>query len=53
MPTKDFIEWPYVALLAAIGLMAAQALHLLSAWVAYVVLGALWIGFAVWSKTHR
>ena len=30
--------------------MAAQALHLLSAWVAYVVLGALWIGFAVWSK---
>ena len=53
MPAKDRIEWPYLALLVGIVLMVAAALHLLSPWVAYVILGALWIGFAMWSKTHR
>ena len=53
VPTKDRIEWPYVVLLIGIGVMVAAALHLLSAWVAYVILGALWVGFAIWSKTHR
>ena len=41
VPTKDYIEWPYVALLVAIVLMIASAVHLLSAWVAYVIFGAL------------
>lgn len=53
VPTKDFIEWPYVVLLVSIVLMVAGALHLLSSWVAYLVFGVLWIGFAIWSKTHR
>ena len=53
MPTKDRIEWPYVVLLVGIVLMVAGALHLLSTWVAYVIFGALWVGFAIWSKTHR
>jgi hypothetical protein len=53
VPTKYHIEWPYVVLLVGIGVMVAAALHLLSAWVAYVIFGALWVGFAIWSKTHR
>ena len=53
MPTKDRIEWPYVALLIGIILMVAAALHLFSAWVAFMILGALWVGFAIWSKTHQ
>ena len=53
MPTKNRIEWPYVALLIGIVLMVAAAAHLLSAWVAYVILGTLWIGFAIWPKTRR
>ena len=53
MPIKNHIEWPYVALLVAIVLMIAAAAHLLSAWVAYVILAVLWIGFAIWPKTHR
>jgi hypothetical protein len=53
VPTKDHIEWPYVALLVAIVLMVAAAAHLLSAWVAFVIFGALWVGFAIWSKTNR
>jgi hypothetical protein len=53
VPTKDRIEWPYVVLLIGIGVMVAAALHLLSAWVAYVIFGALWVGFAIWSKTHQ
>ena len=53
MPTRDRIEWPYVVLLVGIVLMVAGALHLLSAWVAYVIFGALWVGFAIWSKDHR
>ena len=53
MPTKDRIEWPYVVLLVGIVVMVASALHLLSAWFAYVIFGALWLGFAIWSKTHR
>jgi len=51
--TKDYIEWPYVALLVAIVLMVAAAAHLLSAWLAFVSFGALWVGFAIWSKTNR
>ena len=53
MPTKDRIERPHVVLLVGIVLMVAGALHLLSAWVAYVIFGALWVGFAMWSKGHR
>ena len=53
VPTKDQIEWPYVALLVAIVLMIAAAFHLLSSWVAYVIFAVLWIGFAIWPKTHR
>ena len=53
MPAKDRIEWPYVVLLVGIVLMVAAATHLLSAWVAYVIFGVLWIGFAIWSKIHR
>jgi hypothetical protein len=33
VPAKDRIEWPYMALLVAIVVMVAAALHLLSAWV--------------------
>ncbi len=43
MPTKDRIEWPYVVLLVGIVVMVAATLHLLSAWVAYVIFGALWV----------
>jgi hypothetical protein len=50
MPTKDHIEWPYVTLLVGIVMMVAAAAHLLSAWVALVIFGALWVGFAIWSK---
>ena len=53
MPAKDRIEWPYVALLVGIVLMVAAAAHLLSAWVAYVIFAALWIGFAIWSEIQR
>lgn len=53
MPAKDRIEWPYVVLLVGIVLMVAGALHLLSAWVAYVIFAVLWLGFAIWPKTHR
>jgi hypothetical protein len=53
MPAKGRIEWPYVALLTAIVLMVAAAAHLLSGWIAYVIFGVLWVGFAIWSKTHR
>ena len=53
MPTKDRIERPHVVLLVGIVLMVAGALHLLSAWVAFVIFAVLWIGFAIWPKTHR
>jgi hypothetical protein len=53
MPTKGRIEWPYVTLLIAIVLMVAVALHLLSTWVALVIVAVLWIGFAIWPNTHR
>jgi hypothetical protein len=53
VPAKDRIEWPYAALLVGIVLMVAAALHLLSAWVAYLIFGVLWIGFAIWSEGHR
>ncbi len=53
MPTKDRIEWPYVVLLVGIVVMVAAALHLLSAWVAFLIFAVLWVGFAIWSKTHR
>ena len=53
VPTKDRIEWPYVALLVGIVVMVAAAAHLLAAWIAYVIFGVLWVGFAIWSKTHR
>jgi hypothetical protein len=53
VPTKDRIEWPYVVLLVGVVLMVAAALHLLSVWVAYVIFGALWVGFAIWPKGHR
>lgn len=53
MPAKGRLEWPYVALLIAIVLMVAAALHLLSVWVAYVIFALLWVGFAIWPKTHR
>ena len=52
VPTKDRIEWSYLALLVAIVLMIAAAAHLLSPWVAYVIFAVLGIGFAIWSKTH-
>ena len=52
MPAKDHIEWPYVALLIAMVLMVAAAVHLLSTWVAFVIFDALWIGFAIWSKNR-
>jgi hypothetical protein len=52
MPAKGRIEWPYVALLIGIVLMIAAAAHLLSAWVAFVIFGALWV-FVMWSQTHR
>ena len=50
VPTKDRIEWPYVVLLVGIVVMVAAALHLLSAWVAFVIFALLWVGFAIWSK---
>jgi len=53
MPTKDRIEWPCVVLLIGIVVMVAAALHLLSAWVAFVTFALLWVGFAIWSKDHR
>jgi hypothetical protein len=53
MPAKGRIEWPYVALLVAIVVMVAAALHLLSTWVAFVIFAVLWIGFATWPKSHR
>ena len=51
MPAKDQIGWPYVALVAAIVMMIAGTAHLLPAWVAFVIFGALWV-FVMWSKTH-
>ena len=53
MPTKDRIDWPYVTLLLAIVLVIAAALHLLSAWIAFVIFAVLWVGFRIWPKTHR
>ena len=53
MPAKDYLEWPYVVLQIGIVLMVAAALHLLSVWVAYVIFGVLWVGFAIWSEIHR
>jgi hypothetical protein len=53
VPAKDHIEWPYVALLVGIVVMVAAALHLLAAWVAYVIFAVLWIGFAIGPKGHR
>jgi hypothetical protein len=53
VPTKSRIEWPYVALLVGLVVMVAAALHLLSAWVAYVIFAVLWIGFAIGPKGHR
>jgi hypothetical protein len=53
VPTKGRIDWPYVALPVAIVVMVASALHLLSAWVAYVIFAVSWIGFVIWPKTHR
>jgi hypothetical protein len=53
VPTKDHIEWPYVVLLVGIVVMVAGALHLLSAWVAFVIFAVLWVGFAIWHKSHR
>jgi hypothetical protein len=52
VPTKDHIEWSYVVLLVGLVVMVAAALHLLSAWVGFVIFGALWV-FVMWSKTHR
>ena len=53
MPAKDHIEWPYLFLLVGLVVMVAAALHLLSAWVAYVIFAVLWIGFAIGPKSHR
>jgi hypothetical protein len=53
VPAKDHIEWPYVALLVGIVVMVAAALHLLAAWVAYVIFAILGIGFAIGPKGHR
>ena len=53
MPTKGRFEWSYVALLVGLVVMVAAALHLLSAWVACVIFAVLWIGFAIWPKSHR
>lgn len=53
MPAKDHIEWPYVVLLVGLVVMVAAALHLLSTWIAYVIFAVLWIGFAIWPKSHR
>jgi len=50
VPTQNRIEWPYVTLLVTIVLMVAAAAHLLSTWVAFVIFGVLWAGFAMWSK---
>jgi len=47
------IEWPYVALLIGIVVMLAAALHLLPAWLAWLIFTVLWIGFVIWSKIHR
>jgi hypothetical protein len=52
VPTKDHIDWPYVVLPVGIVMMVAAAAHLLSAWVAFVIFGALWV-FVMWSKTRR
>lgn len=52
MPANGRIEWPYVALIVGIVLMIAAAAHLLPAWVAFVIFGALWV-FVMWSKTNR
>jgi hypothetical protein len=53
VPAKDHIEWPYVVLLVGLVVMVAAALHLLSTWVACVIFAVLWIGFAIWPKSHR
>ena len=53
VPTKDYIEWPYVVLLVGIGVMVAAALHLLSTWVAFLIFAVLWVGFRIWPKGHR
>jgi len=36
-PTKDPIDWPYVVLLVGLVVIIAAAVHLLSAWAAYVI----------------
>lgn len=53
VPAKGRIEWPYVTLLVAVVLLVAGALHLLSAWVAFVIFAVLWVGFAIWPKSRR
>jgi len=53
VPAKDHFEWPYVVLLVGLVVMVAAALHLLSTWVAYVIFAVLWIGFAIWPKSHQ
>jgi hypothetical protein len=53
VPAKDHIEWSYVALLVGLVVMVAAAFHLLSAWVAYVIFAVLFIGFAIWPKSHQ
>jgi hypothetical protein len=53
VPAKSRFEWPYVALLVALVVMVSAALHLLSAWVAYVIFAVLWFGFAIGPKNHR
>jgi hypothetical protein len=53
VPTKRRFEWSYVALLVGLVVMVAAALHLLSAWVAYVIFAVLWIGFAIWPRGLR
>jgi hypothetical protein len=52
VPTKGHIEWPFVMLLIAIVLMVAADVHRLPSWVAFVILGAWWVCFAVWSRNH-
>jgi hypothetical protein len=47
-PTKDPIDWPYVVLLVGLVVIIAAAVHLLSAWAAYVILV-----FVMWSKARR
>ena len=55
----ESLNWPFAGAnskhlkLVGIVVLVAAAGHLLAAWVAYVIFGVLWVGFAIWSKTHR